>query len=74
MGRAISFGIVEALSSICHPEEWSDEGSAVAFRPISGRMAQIQHGGFSNLHCKAGKNQPQILHYVQDDELRCKEI
>jgi hypothetical protein len=51
--------MIGALSSICHPEERSDEGSAVAFRPISGTTAQFRHRGFSNLHRKAGKKQPQ---------------
>jgi hypothetical protein len=31
-------------------------------------MAQVRHRGFSNLHRKAGKKQPQILHFVQDDK------
>jgi hypothetical protein len=35
--RAIAFGILRELSLICHPEERSDEGSAAAFQPISGR-------------------------------------
>jgi len=36
--RATAIGVLGALSSICHPEERSDEGSAVAFRPVSGKM------------------------------------
>jgi hypothetical protein len=30
-GRAIAFGFLRALRLICHPEERSDEGSAVVF-------------------------------------------
>jgi hypothetical protein len=30
--NAIAFGILKSHSSICHPEERSDEGSAAAFR------------------------------------------
>jgi hypothetical protein len=59
--RVIAFGIVGALSSVCHPEERSDEGSAAAFQPISGTTAQVRHRG-------SREKQPQILHYVQDDK------
>jgi hypothetical protein len=65
--RAIAFGILRALSSICHPEERSDEGSAVAFRPISGKLDLLASPTFT---AKQKKRQPQILHYVQDDK-RC---
>jgi len=58
---AIAFGIVGAPSSICHPEERRDEGSAAAFRPNSCTPAQVQHRG-------SREKQPQILHYVQDDK------
>jgi hypothetical protein len=39
--RAIAFQILRALSSICHPEERSDEVSAVALRTISGKIASL---------------------------------
>jgi hypothetical protein len=48
---------------MCHPEKRSDEGSAVAFRPISGKMDLLDSATFTAKQEK----QPQILHYVQDD-------
>jgi hypothetical protein len=54
--RAIAFGILRALSSICHPEERSDEGSAVAFRPISGKLDLLASPTFA---AKQKKGQPQ---------------
>jgi hypothetical protein len=54
--RANAFGIVGAFSSVCHPEERRDEGSAVAFLPVSGTTAQVPRRGLSNLQRKAGKN------------------
>jgi hypothetical protein len=50
------------LSSVCRPEERSDEGSAAALWPFSGKIAISGSPSFTVKQ----KKQPQILHHLQD--------
>ena len=55
MGVRFAFGIVGALSSICHPEERCDEGSAVASWPVSDTTPKVGRSPIVHLHRKAEK-------------------
>src|SRR5450631_3430896 len=67
-------GLLKHFSSTCHPEERSDEGSAIAFCPLPPRRRRFDIAASPTFTATQKK---QLLHPVQDDkrstqrDLRC---